>query len=62
MVIKLVRPDRFLKSMQMMVLDEMGKFYLDPPQFNLESLFKESSNLTPLIFILQPCADPRNEI
>ena len=40
----------------------MGRFYLEPPTLNIETLFRESNNLTPLIFILSPGADPRDEI
>lgn len=40
----------------------MGKFYLEPPTLNIETLFKESNNQTPLIFILSPGADARDEI
>jgi dynein heavy chain len=40
----------------------MGKFYLEPPTLHIETLFKESNNQTPLIFILSPGADARDEI
>ena len=36
----------------------MGKFYTDPPPFNLYSSYEDSNAATPLIFILSPGADP----
>jgi len=35
---------------------------LEPPNLNIEILFKESNNTTPLIFLLSPGADAREEI
>jgi len=45
-----------------LILTELGKFYLEPPAFNLEALFKEADAFTPLIFVLSSGADPRQEI
>lgn len=59
---KLIRPDMFIILAQALVIQELGKAFLEPPAFNLESLFKESDYLTPLIFILSSGADPRQEI
>jgi len=40
----------------------MGDYYVNPPPFELESSYVESTNNTPLIFILSTGADPRLEI
>jgi dynein heavy chain len=59
---KILRPDKFIKALARMIQQYLGKFYLEPPTLNIETLFKESNNLTPLIFILSPGADARDEI
>ena len=62
MIIKLIRPDKFIKAISKMISIQLGRFYLEPPTLNIETLFRESNSLTPLIFILSPGADPRDEI
>ena len=41
-------------------MHKMGKSFILPPEFELSSIYKDSSNITPLIFILSPGADPLN--
>lgn len=40
----------------------MGEKYTQPPQLELASVFKDSTNVTPLIFVLSPGADPMNSL
>jgi dynein heavy chain len=61
-IIRLLRPDKFSKSIQKLITKEMGAQYIDPPPFNLEQAYNDSDKMTPLIFILSPGADPRIEI
>jgi dynein heavy chain len=61
-IVKIIRPDKFIRILQQVVTLEMGKQYLEPPPFSLDTCFKESDPITPLIFILSPGADPRNQI
>lgn len=61
-IVRLLRPDKFIQSVQKLITKEMGSQYIDPPPFNLEQAFNDSTALVPLIFILSPGADPRIEI
>jgi dynein heavy chain, axonemal len=40
----------------------MDEKYVKFPNFDLESPFKDSTKVTPLIFILSPGADPRGKL
>lgn len=42
----------------MYIVEEMGKAYLEPPQFNLQESYNDSNCCSPLIFILSAGSDP----
>ena len=55
---KLIRPDKVLNFIQKFVNSTIGKKFVDIPTLNLDKVFKDSSNVTPLIFVLTPGVDP----
>ncbi len=42
----------------MFILNSIGQHYIDASPFDLESSFKDSGPLTPIIFVLSTSADP----
>ena len=57
-LLRCIRPDRLVPAMTRFVAAYRGDKYTEPPAFDLASTFKDSSNLTPLVFILSPGTDP----
>jgi len=58
LVLRCVRPDRVLPAVLLYVKDGLGEKFVTPPPFNLAGSYSDSSNISPLIFILSPGADP----
>ena len=57
-VLKAIRPDKVTFAMQNYITEQIGKQYIEPPVFRLNECFKDSSNVTPLVFVLSPGSDP----
>jgi dynein heavy chain len=62
MLILAVRPDCAITAIQEVIAAKLGRDFLEPPSFNLENSFNGSTNVTPLIFVLSPGADPLGEV
>ena len=56
-----MRPDKLPQAIQQYVHQEMGQEFLNPPIFDIEQSFLDSSPSTPLIFIL-PGSDPLQQL
>lgn len=45
-------------AIQDFISEKIGKQFIDPPTFNLANCYKDSSNISPLIFVLSAGSDP----
>jgi dynein heavy chain len=62
LVLLAVRTDCTITGIQEVIAGKLGPDFLEPPSFNLEKSFNDSSAVMPLIFVLSPGADPMAEI
>ncbi|XP_035775701.1 dynein heavy chain 3, axonemal-like [Anopheles albimanus] len=61
-VLKILRPDKVVPGLQRFIVQNIGQMYVEPPQFDLETSYHDSSPRTPLIFMLSPGSDPIDSI
>jgi dynein heavy chain, axonemal len=57
-ILKALRPDKVCLAIQDYVTEMIGKEFIDPPTFNLGECYQDSTNITPLVFVLSPGTDP----
>eukprot|EP00928_Gymnodinium_smaydae_P068047 TRINITY_DN5109_c0_g5_i1.p1 TRINITY_DN5109_c0_g5~~TRINITY_DN5109_c0_g5_i1.p1 ORF type:complete len:4182 (+),score=1201.92 TRINITY_DN5109_c0_g5_i1:1381-13926(+) len=62
LVLLAVRTDQTIKGLQEIIDSKLGKEFLEPPSFNLDQVFGDSTNVMPLIFVLSSGADPMAEL
>ena len=58
MLIKVVSNMKLISGIKEFVRDNLGEHYIVSPPFDLEGSLADSSNVTPIIFVLSPGADP----
>ncbi|KAG7209677.1 hypothetical protein KM043_011323 [Ampulex compressa] len=57
-ILRCVRPDKIVSAVQMFIIQNMDESFVEPPPFDLQGSYDDSSSVTPLIFILSPGSDP----
>jgi len=62
LIILAVRTDATVQGLQGIIVNKLGDEFLEPPPYNLEKVFQDSNNVTPLIFVLSAGADPMNDL
>lgn len=58
--VRSLRLDRLSFAISNYISDHLGATFIEPPVMDLGSALEDSSNKTPLIFLLSPGVDPTN--
>eukprot|EP01018_Ginkgo_biloba_P007891 Gb_26552 [translate_table: standard] len=58
LIIRTLRPDKIVASINVFTTDYMGERYVEPPSFDLAVAYHDSSAIVPLVFVLSPGSDP----
>jgi len=58
MLIKVCRPSKLIYGVKTFVKAQLGAVYIESPAFDLEGTLTDSTNITPIIFVLSAGADP----
>lgn len=58
MLIKVIREEKLIQAIKKYIGAKIGNKYIESPPFDLDGAFVDSSNGTPIIFVLSPGADP----
>lgn len=61
-LVRSLREDRTLVGCQQYITSFLGKQFTDPISYPYESIWQESSNVVPIIFLLSAGADPTSQI
>lgn len=57
-IIRIIKPDKLVPAMVRYVVLKLGEAFVTPPPFDLAAIYKDSSSVTPLIFVLSAGSDP----
>jgi len=62
LILYALRPDSLVPGLQQIVVDKLGKVFLEPPPFDLAACFQGASPGIPLVFIVASGSDPMADI
>jgi len=61
-ICKIFRNDRCINAIKNFIIDRMSDIYVKSPPIDYEKIYKQSTEKTPIIFILSPGADPQASV
>lgn len=62
MLLRCFRVDRIYLAVTLYVTNVMGEQYVTPPVISFESIWDQSTTLSPIVFILSPGSDPTTDL
>jgi len=62
LIIRAMRLDKVTEGVQQLVSSELGQPFIEPPPFNLQLCYADSTVKTPLIFVFTPGSDPAADL
>lgn len=61
-VVRCIRTDRVVPATVNFISAQLDQKFTEPPPLDLEAVYEESSNKTPLLFVLTPGMDPTGQL
>ncbi|EQC29095.1 hypothetical protein SDRG_13255 [Saprolegnia diclina VS20] len=61
-VLRSLRPDKMMEGIQNLVVEKLGQPFIEPPPFDLQETFEDSTPVSPLIFVLSQGSDPAKDL
>ena len=61
-VLRCLRMDRVTVAITRYVIAKMGEKYVQPPTLDYSAIYRQSTQMTPIIFVLSPGADPAFDV
>ena len=61
-ILKILRPERLLPAIQMIISEELDQKLIHPPSFDIKASYNDSNCITPLIFLISSGMDPYKDI
>lgn len=62
LLLRCLRPDRVTTGVSRFVVATLGEAYVSPPVLDFHAIFRRSSEMTPVVFVLSPGADPAFDV
>ncbi|KAK3269901.1 Dynein heavy chain cytoplasmic, partial [Cymbomonas tetramitiformis] len=62
LLLRCIRVDRITVAITKYVVNKMGEKYVMPPVLDYPNIYKQSTALTPIVFVLSPGADPAFDV
>ena len=62
LILRGMRLDKVTEGVQQLVISELGQPFIEPPPFNLQLCYSDSTVKTPLIFVFVPGSDPAADL
>uniref|UniRef100_H2ZL84 Dynein axonemal heavy chain 10 n=1 Tax=Ciona savignyi TaxID=51511 RepID=H2ZL84_CIOSA len=61
-LLRCFRIDRVIRAITNYVITKVGELYVQPPIISFESIYEQSSPVSPIVFILSPGSDPASDL
>lgn len=62
LLLRCLRMDRVTVGITRFVIGALGEKYVTPPVLDYHAIFRQSSETTPVVFVLSPGADPAFDV
>lgn len=61
-LVRILHPEKLISYIQNMIIEELGRKFIESTPFNLHQAYSDSSPTTPIILILSPGVDPLGDL